>query len=188
MGCSPHTLCNTLAPERLNLPDWINAWSALGAMLVALATLVWTRVDISKAKGDAAVAEARAKAMLQTMERMADAAEVMADSTSSASQVTAATTELRNAIHWKVRQVDRASNRIVYELINTGEDVAHGVTATAPDSYAPASLLQKLPKDATIHPHEGHRFYLQLRLSTPSLPALRVAWLGGDEVVAVDSL
>lgn len=56
---------------------------------------------------------------------------------------------------------------------------------TALEDYNGANLLHKLPVDATIHPHEGVRFYLSLRMSVAPMSCLRVVWDGGDEVVPI---
>lgn len=167
------------------MPDWISAWAGVGGAILALIGFIWGRIDIHKERTERKASDARAKATVETMERMTQAVETMASNTSTPAQISAATTQARNAIRWRIRQVDRASNRLVYELTNAGSDVATGVTVTAPEGYNAANLLHKLPVDATIRPHAGHRFYLSLRLSVVPMPSLRVVWDGGDEVVPV---
>lgn len=167
------------------MPEWISAWAGVGGAVLALIGFVWGRADIRNERSEREASDARAQAMVQTMQRMTEAAETMASKSSTPAQVSAAATQARNAIRWRIRQVDRASNRVVYELTNAGSDAATGVTVTVPDDYHASPLLHKLPVDAIVHPHEGVRFYLELRLSVVPMSSLRVVWDGGDEVVPI---
>ncbi len=167
------------------MPEWISAWAGVGGAVLALIVFVWGRVDIHKARSERAASDARATAMLRTMERMTEAVQTMADNSSTPAEVNAATAQARNVIRWRIRQVDRVASRAVYEITNAGSDVATGVTVTALEDYNAANLLHKLPVDVTIHPHEGVRFYLSLRMSVAPMSCLRVVWDGGDEVVQI---
>lgn len=170
------------------MPDWISALAGLGGAVLALISFIWGRMDIHKERSERKSSDAHVQAMVQTMKRMTEAVETMANNSSTPAQVNAAVTQARNAIRWRIRQVDRASDRIVYELTNAGSDVATGVTVKALESYNAANLLHKLPVDATIDPHKGVRFYLSLRMSVIPMSSLRVVWNGGDEVVPVTDL
>lgn len=167
------------------MAEWVNTWAGVGGAVVALIALVWSRIDIHKEKVERSAADERSRAMVETMQRMTQAVEAMASSSSTPAQVTAATAQALNAIRWRIRQVDRNSGRAVFEITNSGNDVATGVTVTPPDDYNAAALLNKLPVNATIHPREGLRFYLHLRMSVVPMASMHVVWDGGDEVVPI---
>lgn len=172
-------------PELFNLPDWISAGAAAFAVVVSIIGFLWGRVDHAEAKRDAKAGEEREKARLEYMNRMATAADQIAQAGALSAQAAPAAAQLRNVVRWRLRRVDQATNRIVYALTNTGNDVAYGVTASAPDYYQFGKLLAKLPQDATITAHQDFRFYLEVRLGVVPLPELRVVWDGGDETVPV---
>lgn len=170
------------------MPDWIAAGAGLGGAVVALIAFIWGRVDIYKERAAREESEARSQAMANSMDRMTRAVETMADTTSTPAQVEAASAQARNSIRWRIRQVDRSSNRVVYELVNAGDGIATGVSASAPEGYNAANMLHKLPVDATVHPHEGVRFYLIMRMSVVPMASMQVRWDGGDEMVPVTDL
>lgn len=97
------------------MPDWIAAGAGLGGAVVALIAFIWGRVDIYKERAAREESAARSQAMANSMDRMTRAVETMADTTSTPAQVEAASAQARNSIRWRIRQVDRSSNRVVYE-------------------------------------------------------------------------